>query len=438
MTNKRNVMKKSVTLLLAFLAFATACQNEDVPFQEKTENPEIPTPAVQPTPTVGNERKSIALTKAEEELTAQNTDFAFDFFRAMEAQPFSKGQAVWSPISVSIALSMTANGAAGETLKEMTDGLGFKGFDLEQINAFNQKLLAELTTLDCTTTLAFANSLWLNLGFKPLDAFAKTLAESYDAESRQLDFSTAVPIINQWCEEKTNGCIKNLLEQLDAASKCVLLNACYFKGGWKIPFMEELTQKKTFNNGDGTTCETDFMHGDGYFRYRKNDLFACVELPYGNEAFSLQVVLPNEGTDLSACINSLNAKSWNTFLKEMTPEIVRIELPKFKIEKKELLNESLQALGIRKAFGGKSDFSRLSAEKIFINKVLQATYFCIDENGTEAAAVTGIFSDIENVGEEAQTKAIDFQANRPFLFLLTEKSTGIVLFIGKVAEIKFL
>jgi len=408
-----------------FLVFTTACQNEETTPQAEPETPIEPT--------IDNNRKDIAITKSEEQMAAQNTDFAFNLFRTMEQAYPEKGENALSPISASFALSMLANGTQGETLDELLKGLGWEEFTSAQMNAFNKKLLSELPTLDRTSSVALANSIWFNNGFKALEGFTKNLTENYNAEVRQTDFNTAVPVINRWCSDHTNGCIKEFLESLDPTSQAVLLNATYFKGNWKIPFLKENTRKETFYNEDGTSCEADFMWSANYFHYGKNEQFAAIELPYGNEAFSLQVILPNKGQEWKQCIEALTGETWNTFQKGMKRESVSVQLPKFTIEQKDNLKEALNLLGIKRVFTREADFGKMTGQQLYLGVIKQATFFRIDEKGTEAAAITGTATDVENNGGEA-IKPIDFHAQRPFLFILTEKSTGTILFIGKVTN----
>lgn len=419
-------MKTLLSLLLTILVFAMSCQNEEATQPEVTIDPVIE-----------NERVSITMTKAEEQIVAQNTDFAFNYFRAMEQAYPEKKQMALSPLSASIALSMLSNGAEGETLNELLNGLGFKDLNMEATNLFHKKLMGELSGLDRTSAVAFANSIWMNIGFNPLKTFTKSLTDNYNAEVRQLDFATAIPVINQWCEEKTNGCIKNFLSDLNPEAKAVLLNALYFKGNWKVPFLKENIRKGTFSNEDGSRQEADFMHLGSSFRYGKNEYASVLELPYGNEAFNLQIVLPNEGTEWKSCIAKLDGDSWRILQKGMSEKLIDLKLPKFKIEQKERLNEALNSLGIMKAFTlAEADFSNMTEEKLFIESVQQATYFNVDENGTEAAAVTGIMTETDPGSGEVQVKPIPFYVQRPFLFLLTEKSTGSILFMGKVTDMK--
>ena len=413
---------KKLFLGMAALSLLAACQNDDLPDG-------------------GNEYEPIVMTKTETELASQGTDFAFRFFRAVDKSQLENGALSQeerdeplfvSPLSASFALSMLANGADGETLQELTDALGFSGYSMEEVNAYYKKLMEELPKQDKKSRLALANSLWLDTRFDALAAYKGVLTDSYDAEVRQVDMATAVDDINEWCSQKTNGLIPKILKENDGGLSMLLLNALYFKGEWDEPFDEEDTREDVFTNADGTESRTAFMNKEDWLRYVQNDLFGMVSLPYGNGAFSLQVLLPHEGVALADCMEALNGNAWADLLNEMSFVEVNLKLPKLKTDRiLDDLRPALEAMGVKKAFAGEADFSKLSKQSLFISLVRQAVSFNMDEKGTEAAAVTA-------VGGESMApppvQVIDFHVQRPFLLVLTEKSTGCVLFIGKVVK----
>ena len=416
------MMYKKLFLGMAALSLLAACQNDDLPGG-------------------GNEYEPIVMTKTETELASQGADFAFRFFRAVDKSLQENGglpqeerdePLFVSPLSASFALSMLANGADGETLQELTDALGFSGYSMEEVNAYYKKLAEELPKQDKQSRLALANSLWLDAQFDALATYKGVLTDSYDAEVRQVDMATAMDDINNWCSQKTNGLIPEILKKNEAGLSMLLLNALYFKGEWDEPFDVEDTQEDVFANADGTESRAAFMNKEDWLRYVQNDLFGMVSLPYGNGAFSLQVLLPHEGMALADCMEALNGNAWTDLLNEMSFTEVTLKLPKLKTDRiLDDLRPALEAMGVKKAFAEGADFSKLSGQSLFISLVRQAVSFNMDEKGTEAAAVTAVGG---VSAAPPPSPVIDFHVQRPFLLVLTEKSTGCVLFIGKVVK----
>ncbi len=414
-------MKKLMFACAAALGLLTACQNDD------GGNSHVPK-TYQP----------IELTETQTRMASESTDFAFRFFKAADEvignNTQNKDKLILSPLSASYALSMVANGADGKTLTELTDALGFSGFSIEEINAYNQKLVKELVQQDNTTILSMANSLWMFDDFQVLDSYRDAMAQNYDAEVRQEERSKAKEAINAWCSNKTNGCIPEFLKK-DPSGEVMLLNALYFKGLWEEPFEKGMTQTEKFTNDDTTHAYIDMMHRQGRYMFAQNDLCAMVSLPYGNGAFALQVVLPQEGVELAQCIEGLDGTSWKALQESASSEEVDIKLPKFTVEDyQNTLMDVLRAMGVEEAFGASANFSKMAKIGLAISAADQSVYFRVDEEGTEAAAVTGIQMDL-TAHVPDPNGVYQFYVDRPFLFLLTEKSTGSVLFMGKVTKL---
>ena len=421
----------SFVMLLAMLCFCPSCSSSD----------EIQEPSTEENPNEETKeevkikaRADIELTEVETQLAHQSADFSIRLLQAAEKTEDSKKQIVLSPLSASYALSMVSNGANGDTQQELFEALGFDGFSVEDINAFNKKLMENLVDLDNTAAVHIANSLWLNKFFKAKDTFKETLVANYEAEVGTYDFGKpeTKDLINKWCEEKTNGLIKDFITELFPHQRFVLLNAIYFKGGWKNEFKKVEAGK--FQTEAGSQQDVDYLYKQEHkYLYMENDQYALTELGYGNEAFGFVVLLPKKGKPIADVMGGLTGKQWLESVNAMKPKLLNVKLPKFKVEAKGSLKDVLKEIGIEKAFTAEADFSALSDDKTCISDVLQANYISIDEKGTEAAAVTGIVSDIENVGDSA--KPIDFYVNRPFLYFIKEKSTNTILFIGKMGEI---
>ena len=410
-------MKKLMFACAATLSMVAACQNDE------GVNNKVP-----------KEYKPIELTEAQTRMASESTDFAFRFFQTasevLGKEEQNKNKLILSPVSASYALSMAANGAEGATLTELIEVLGFSGFSIDEINAYNQKLVQELVQQDNTTLLSMANSLWLLDDFQVLSTYRNALKKNYDAEVRREERAKAKDAINAWCADKTNGCIPDFLKD-DAEGKALLLNALYFKGLWAEPFDKGLTQNEPFTNEDGTQTEVAMLNRQSGYLLAQNDLYATVRLPYGNGAFALQVILPQEGVSLAQCIEALNGASWQALQESMMWKEVDVKLPKFTIEDyQNSLIRVLMAMGVQEAFRNSADFSKMANKDLMISSVDQSVYFRLDEEGTEAAAVTGI--GMSQALPQNPYGVYEFHVDRPFLFLLTEKSTDSVLFMGQV------
>lgn len=422
-------MKLKNVFFLICCCLTAACQDNDTPADNTTQGGN----------TDSNTRAALSLTEAEKQMATLSSEFTFRLFQAANNQlaDEEKGQLLVSPLSASIALSMVANGAAGETQAEITKALGMAGFSVDELNGYNEKLVKELATLDPDATFCTANSIWLNKDFNILAPFQQTLQERYEAEVQSKDFAanSTLQAINDWCSQKTRGLIPNLLDGLNSNSKLILLNALYFKGAWKDAFDPKETAKGTFTANDRTEQEGDFMHQEHIYWYASNDYLSMAELDYGNSAFSLVLLLPHEGITAETCIERLNGQEWVGLQQSKTYKHLDLKLPKFTIADKNDLNETLRTLGIEQAFTDEANFTSLADKAIKIEEVKQANSFSINETGAEAASATEI-----NMGgslvlpdelQEVPT-IIDFHVQRPFLFLLKEQSSGIILQAGKV------
>ena len=412
-------MLKKTIAALSLLSILAACQND--------ENPSKPEP---------KPRKDISLTRVEQSLLDANTDFAFRFFSQVCNTEDEKPNVFVSPLSASLCLSMITNGASGNTLTEMQDVLGFpaSSFSLDDLNNYNQKLTTALLDLDNTTQLGIANSIWVKQGFKVYDSFVNVNKQMYDAQVQELDFTspTAKDVINRWCAEQTNDCIKEVIKVIPANARMYLLNALYFKGIWASQFEKSATRQENFTNSDGTQQKVNMMNQTEMFNYTKNSTFSIAELPYGNEAFSMVILLPAGGKTLDESLSELtseNCKEWNS---NMAGKQLQVKLPRFRVEYDKTLIDDMIAMGMKDAFdGNKADFSKMSAAELYVGILQQFTYINVDEEGTEAAAVT-VGGMLDSAGLPV---TIPFYVDSPFAFMIKEKSTGAILFMGKVTKL---
>ena len=385
-----------------------------------------------------NERKDIALTRAELEMVGANNEFAFDFYNQLNAHVGQHNMMV-SPLSLTQAMAMLANGADGDTKAELVKVLGFEGYSLEEMNAYYMNLNKGLLSVDKATKLSLANSFWINNQYTAIDSYKKTLQNSYDAEVQELPFdNTICAKINQWAEENTYGCIKKVVNKSNINSNTVmaLLNATYFKGIWKDKFKEKNSFKGNFTAPDKSSF-VEYMKQESFEAnvYEDKDC-KLIELPYGNEAFSMVVILPNEEITLDKLMQNVDADRWQSWMEQLSFHTnVLVQLPKFtgKYEYNENLKQTLIEMGVVDAFSKHdADFSQMTETQVFVNFIKQSSFIEVNEEGTEAAAVVYIGENVSDSG----MKVFEFKATRPFFYAIKEKSTNAILFMGKVTNPK--
>lgn len=387
-------------------------------------------------PEQSNQRRDIILTKTEQALSAEANRFAFDLFQQVNSE--DKNYFI-SPLSASLALSMTANGTAGETAAQMKDVLGFEAFSYEQMNGFFKKISRELTEADQLTELGIANSVWIREGFPVYEKFKEIVRLWYRAQIEELDFSSpsAIETINNWCASQTNGKIEEIIDEIPPAMVMYLINALYFKGTWTCSFDKSTTYSDRFYGDDGSSPLTEYMLQTETFPYLEHDLCQIAELPYGNEAFSMVLMLPKPGVHVDRVIKELmNTQQWNGIVSglEDFERKLTVSMPKFRFEYEKDLIPTLQAMGMTIPFmEGMADFSNMSSSGgLYIGLVKQKTYVEVNEEGTEAAAVTVVGVEKSSVEPD---DPLPFYVNRSFVYVIKEKSTGIILFTGKMSDL---
>lgn len=427
--------KKSNKLWLIALAAVTmmtvACSSD----KEELTNELISNEgSSEPTVLEPKTRVDIVISPEESKVNDAVNQFSLKFFNQMANAPMAVPNVFVSPFSAQAALSMTANGAKGETLKQMLAALNMQDFDLNAINKYNQSIIKAIATLDNTSFLSSANGIWSRVDL--LESFIGSMQESYDAKAEKTDFSReALIAINDWAKEHTKGMIPELYDVDKGVSPSlfvVLANALYFNGAWKDPFDKAFTEKGVFTNSDKSQSVIDMMKESGYRNYLDCGTFDLCEKPYGNEAFSMVFLLPHKGTALSQCIGELTMKDWKalTASLEESEKLVRLTVPKFEWKNLEYnLKPALESMGMQIPFTDQADFRNMTEwNGLFIGSVTQKTALSLNEQGTQAAAITKI----EMWGSNGDDNYVDFVLNRPFAFLIKEKSTGVILFAGAV------
>lgn len=424
-------MKKTVVLaFMAIFAFAT-CQgghssSEVKPIEENDTEQSESTTTKPGNTEVPNERKYISLSEQEELLVNSNNDFAFNLFRKANTDESQ----ILSPLSITYALGMLNNGATGKTQQEINKALGFGDAGVDAINAFCLKLLSEAPQLDKGTKILIGNTIYINKGYTLKPAFVKTAKEYYDAtpESRDFHDGKTLGIINKWASDHTNKMIPEVLDKYSFNPDAVsyLLNAIYFKGTWKDKFSKGQTKEELFNDKDKVMM----MHQEHSFQYADNDLYQSVRLPYGNGAYCMTVMLPHKDKSVDDVLNSLNSESWISNNRQMHKCIVDLKLPRFETDTDMELNKTMQKLGISKAFSDEAEFDNFCDKSFCIGLIKQVAKIKLDEEGTEAAAVTVVGS-MPTSARPIMPERVEFHANRTFLYVITEQSTGTIFFIGK-------
>ena len=375
------------------------------------------------------------ITVAEKELVSANNAFGFNLFRTLnETAPDSN--LFISPLSVSMALGMTLNGAADSTYEAMKNTLALTGLTEAAIHQSYRSLIDLLTEMDPKVVFQIANSIWYRQGFTVEQPFLDANQKFFDSEVKALDFNDpeSVDIINGWVDEKTHGKIEEIIESIDPTTVMYLINAIYFKGQWLYEFDKAATKDQPFYNLDGSTSTVPLMALEGTLPMLVTDTFTAVDIPYGDSLFSMTVLLPHEGEDINAVAHQLNTVDWNQLVDEFQATNVQLFLPRFKVEYFDSLKKTLSAMGMGIAFTWEADFSRINpTADLYIDDVLHKTFVEVNEEGTEAAAVTAVVIYVQSAN--GGSTFFSFRVDRPFVFAIRERHSGAILFIGKIVDL---
>lgn len=382
------------------------------------------------------EYKEIEISEKSKEIIAADNAFGMDIFKLI-AEKETEPNFMISPLSISMALSMAYNGAETNTEDEMAEALRITDFTREEINVTYQKLIEALTSVDPKVAMEIANSIWYKEDYPVEQTFLDVNSKYFDAEVNKGDFydPEMVDVINNWVSDKTHKKIPTIIDQIDPATVMFIINAIYFNGNWAQEFNKENTYTGVFNLSNTDHVEAELMQRLDTVNYFENEAFSAIELPYGQGNFNMMLLLPNYEKSVDVIIEQLNASNWTKWQNdfEITNE-VDIVLPKFKIEYDKKLKDIMQLMGMNEAFTTLADFSSINPQKdLFISEILHKTFIEVDEEGTEAAAVTALIFDTTSIGPDKPQKKY-FHCTRPFLFAITEKETGAILFMGKVGK----
>ena len=372
-----------------------------------------------------NAPKEIPLTADEHQLLKANNHFAFNLF----SEARENKNMLLSPLSITYALGMMNNGAAGQTQEEINNMLGFAEGGCQSINNFCRKLIDEIPDVDEQTKMLFSNTIFVNqgLGYTLQDDFEEKAFRFYDATLQARNFSDGqtLNVINQWASDHTEGMIQKILseEEFNESNVSYLLNALYFKGPWANPFEETYTQDEDFNGQETVSMMYKSLEKASLV---ENDLYRAAVIDYGNGGYTMTVFLPNEGKCIDDVLKALSNGEWPVSPNQGY-DYVNLKMPKFETQTDQPLKQIMQKLGMTKAFNSyEAEFPYFCNTPIYIDMMKQSAKIKVDEQGTEAAAVTIIGSN--TIGIPSYT---NFYLNRPFLYIISEQSTNAILFIGQ-------
>ena len=376
--------------------------------------------------------QTLDLTPEQKALAQTGNDFSFRFLQQIDKS--DEGDWFVSPLSLQFLLSVVLNGAQDATAVEIARTLGFEASQIAELNDYSRRMIDRLPQLDPATKLSIGNAVFVNKQY-PIDKKYKALVEKYyDAAVQNLDFNhqkSTLRAINGWCDKQTNGLIPSILEDVDPGMFAYLLNALYFKGRWSHPFNKAWTEERTFYLESGQEKKVKMMEKERKYAYGENELFQRIRLPYGEGMFSMYVFLPRKGHTVTEVLASLDAESWKELRSHMYMDTkINLWLPRFEAKYHIKLNDILKDMGMPGSFKPGADFKAMSPNADYLDFVMQDAVIKVDEEGSEAAAITSAGM----MGATAipePPRVIDFHCDHPFLYMITEASTGSILFAGE-------
>jgi serine protease inhibitor len=428
---------KNILLLITGLSLifgvSTCSQpstSRDIPHPPKTTDNNCTTTVKLPT---------IAPPTIDPKLITANTQFSFKLFSKILEKEHNKNIFV-SPASVAIALTMTYNGAQGETQQAMAKTLELKDIDLKTLNQANAALITSLLKLDNPQIkIALANSLWAKQEISFQSEFLKNNTDFYGAQITNLDFNNpkSKDTINEWGKQQTCGKISQIIDKIDPLSVLYLINALYFKAPWQEQFKKDATKEQTFYLGDNGTKKVPMMSQKEWFPYYETLDFQAISLPYSGGRFSLYVFLPKKTSNLAKFSQQLTAENWDKWMNSFTRKEGTIKLPRVKLEYEISLNDTLKSLGMEIAFSDKANFSSMAKNtpNLFIGEVKHKTFVAVNEEGTEAAAVTSVGIRTTAMPPR-ENQPFEMIVDRAFFTAIRDNQTGTILFMGSIVEPK--
>lgn len=374
----------------------------------------------------------------EAKLTKANNRFGLRLLRTLPSGP--EENVFFSPYSVSTAMGMAFAGARGQTQQELSQGLGFSDVDLTDAGVLDAytRHTERLKSTPSNSTLDVANAAAIQRTLALLNSYESALQSSFGAELHKVDFAgesqAAVDLVNNWVKRKTHDKIEKLFnEPLDPDTLLVLLNAIYFKGAWGTAFDKEQTEKRQFFNGGVTPVEVDTMRLEARIKYRFFDdlQVEVVELPYRGLDYTMAILLPKENTGVEGLKQNLTIDRFQNYLSDLRERKITVLLPKFKLETKYSLKAPLQSLGIKQIFEPGADLSGINDGNLRVSAVEHKAVVEVNEEGTVAAAATGVVIVPYSLGPQP----VEFKVDHPFLFFIRNTLTDDIFFMGQVNKL---
>lgn len=393
-----------------------------------------------------SEAQPIQLTEAQRVFANDNNRFTLNFLKTVNEADQSGKSFIYSPLSITYVLGMVNDAATGETERELEQTLGFHEGGIKAVNDYCKKLIEGLPKVDEMVTLNIANAIFVNKDYTLKEQFQQDMQTYYDAKAETLDFSSPQTLnhINGWCNEKTNGMIPTILYEVDPDMVSYLLNAIYFKADWASKFDQKNTKEETFTTEKGSTT-LPMMHQNVLISYLKTNTYSAVILPYGSSLWNMTILLPEKGKTTDDIINEvtqssiLNNPGWcetgGNFFKGYE---VDLKLPRYETDSDTDKLEGglvrlMQKMGIKLAFDSYyAEIPNMCDRPVYIDMMRQKAKIKVNEEGSEAAAVTvaGIQT-LSMAHEPIEYPKATFHANRPFVYVIREASSGVILFVGK-------
>lgn len=377
--------------------------------------------------------KDIVLPANAPDIVSRNSDFAFDFLHVTLQNDATDSNKMISPLSIYLALSMLYNGADHATRDSIQYALRLNGTSIEDLNSTCKAIMDQLPLADNKVNLSIANSIWYDQRLQPLQSFLNVNQNFYNAQLQGLNFTdpNSVNTINNWVSDQTHEKIKKIIDHLSSDDKMCLINAVYFKGSWKFAFDKSGTANAAFTTNEGNIVSSPFMSLHGALTYWGNDSLQMVQLPYGGGNFNMYIMKPGNKLSVGQLATALNQSSFTRWQGHLDTMNIQLYMPKFQYSYSiDNMAPELAAMGMGITFSNAADLSKIYSIPTFVSAAIHKTYINVDETGTEAAAVTAIV--VTTTG--ANPGPFVLRLDHPFLYVIQEKTSGVILFIGMVND----
>ena len=396
-----------------------------------------------------SEAQPIQLTKEQQTFANDNNSFTLNFLKTVNSVDKTGKSFIYSPLSITYVLGMVNDAATDKTERELEQILGFHEGGIQAVNEYCRKLINGLPKVDEKVTLNIANAIFVNKDYTLKQQFQQDTQTYYDATAESLDFSSPQTLdhINGWCNKKTNGMIPAILDEVKPYMVSYLLNAIYFKADWASKFDQKNTKEETFYpeynylmDINDNPIKLPLMHQNVLISYIKNDIYSAISLPYGNCRYSMTVLLPEEGKTTYDVIAEMAKDGWKVgFTSLMSAYEVDLKLPRFEtssdtdeLDIKDGLVGLMKKMGIKLAFDDHlAQIPNMCDVPVYIAMMRQKAKIKVNEEGSEAAAVTVAGMDKMAMSQPKEYPKATFHANRPFVYFISEASSGVILFVGK-------